>query len=250
MIYNGRETGILYSEGRMNYRIAVVDNEVKYSQELCALLEKYAAAHGLTVKIDVFRDGDEITEKYSCEYDIIFLDIRMDRLNGMETAKYIRRYDKEVLLIFLTNFSQFAIQGYEVDAEAYMLKPVDPAALERVLAKAFRKAEDRKASFAFFTAENAIVRIPVEEIRYVESFRHKMLVHAGPESYSIWMSMADIEKKLNGYGFVRCNRSYIVNLNYVENVNKSRILLEGGVYISVGAVYKQAFMDAFVKFMR
>ena len=105
-------------------KIAIVEDERAYQEQFFAYVKKYEAESGERMEISIFSDGYEIVEKYNASYDIIFLDIQLVVMDGMETAKKIRKLDENVILIFITNMAQYAIQGYEVNALDYVLKPV------------------------------------------------------------------------------------------------------------------------------
>lgn len=104
--------------------IAIVEDEENYRNILQEYLQKYEQEYGEQIHLSVYTDGDEITENYSAKYDIIFMDIEMQFMDGMTAARKIREADKGVIIIFITNMAQYAIQGYEVDALDYVLKPI------------------------------------------------------------------------------------------------------------------------------
>lgn len=105
-------------------RIALVEDDSRHVQKITAYLERYRTEKGLAMTVRVFPDGEDIAENYKPEYDLILLDIQMRFMDGMTAARRIREKDREVILIFLTSIAGYAIQGYEVEALDYILKPV------------------------------------------------------------------------------------------------------------------------------
>ena len=126
-------------------RIAVVEDDSAYRRQLREYLQRYERESGEALSVTEFSDGLEIAEHYSSSYDIIFMDIQMSHLDGMQTAQRIRAQDKTVIIIFITNLAQFALQGYKVEALDYVLKPIQYFAFSQVLQKAVKKVRDSSA---------------------------------------------------------------------------------------------------------
>ena len=121
------------------FRIAIVEDDERYRAQLERYIHRYEEESGEQFNICHFSDGDEIVDNYAGNYDIILLDIEMRRLSGMGAARIIRSLDQEVLLIFITNMAQYAIQGYEVEAMDYVLKPIRYFAFSQEMEKAVKR---------------------------------------------------------------------------------------------------------------
>ena len=128
-------------------KIAIVEDEAAVRDQLTDYVRRYTRQYGTEFEVTCFTDGDEILENYRPAFDIIFLDVEMKRLNGMETAQRIRELDDDVLLIFITNMAQYAIKGYSVGALDYVLKPVPCFAFSQQLQKALGQLEKRSTSW-------------------------------------------------------------------------------------------------------
>ena len=128
-------------------RIALVEDDASYRQELKAYLEQYARENGEEIDVKTFADGDEIAQDYRAEYDIIFMDILMRFMNGMQAAREIRKKDEEVIIIFVTNTAQYAISGYEVNALDYVLKPINYYAFSKTMERALAKVKRDEEKF-------------------------------------------------------------------------------------------------------
>ena len=116
--------------------IAIVEDEEAYAKQLTEYIEKYQRESGKSIRVIRFSDGDEIVEKYTGEYDIILMDIQMKFMDGMSAAEAIRKQDTKVVIMFITNMTNYAIRGYEVDAMDYVLKPVSYFAFSKKLDRA------------------------------------------------------------------------------------------------------------------
>lgn len=119
--------------------IAVVEDDNTYLKQIESYLKKYELENDLNFKISFFTDGFQITENYKATFDLILMDIKMKHMNGITTAEKIRSRDQEVIIIFITNTSQYAIKGYKVNALDYILKPISYFSFTQCLKKAIKK---------------------------------------------------------------------------------------------------------------
>ena len=141
--------------------IAIVEDEENYRNILYEYLKRYEQENNEEVQISVFADGDEIVENYSAKYDIILMDIEMQFMNGMDAAKKIRESDREVIIIFITNMVQYAIQGYEVDALDYVLKPISYFAFSQKILRAVGRMKKRVERYIHIISKNGVDKVPV-----------------------------------------------------------------------------------------
>ena len=234
------------------YRIGLVDDEAEYIAQLKAAIERYAAAcqPPIQLKVDTYDDAIHLISDYQSIYDMIFLDVRMKYSNGMDAAQMIRKLDKNVIIIFLTSFPQYAIQGYKVEASAYLLKPLDATRLKHVLDEAFSKLDRPRDTYFTFRTKEGFTRVLSREIHYCESLSHRIIVHTAAQDIHTWSSMAEIEKQLPAQTFARCNRSYIVNMHHISRFSSSEVLMDNGVRLAIGTTYKNSFASAFMDFIR
>lgn len=127
-------------------RIAIVEDEESYVKELTGYLKEYQNTYKEELEITVYRDGDGITSNYRAQFDIILMDIQMKFMDGMSAAEEIRKQDSEVVIMFITNMTQYAIRGYEVDALDYILKPVSYFAFCQKLSRAIARIKKREVN--------------------------------------------------------------------------------------------------------
>lgn len=129
-------------------RIAVVDDQPDMRQQLCSMIDQYSRENNCMLEVTTFSDGAQIITNYCKGFDIIFLDIEMPELGGMDAAERIRTVDPDVVLVFVTNMAQYAIRGYEVDALDFVLKPVNYYQFSTKLARALQRVQRRKGGHA------------------------------------------------------------------------------------------------------
>ena len=228
--------------------IAVVDDDPKDASLLKECVEKYCKMNNLAVMIHVFHDGLDLVRSTE-NHDIVFLDIQMGKLDGLETARFIRKINKESILIFVTNMAQFAIKGYEVDALDFILKPVSMASIVYVLNKAMKRLDGGgdRAQFSLKTSDGTI-SLSANEITYVEVFDHNLIYHTTRGEFTVRGRLSDVSEKLSPDRFVMCNRSFIVNLRHVSNVTSDYLLI-GDTRISVSKSHRKELIRRFSSFL-
>lgn len=160
-------------------------------------------------------------------YDVVFMDIEMPMMNGMTAAKKLRELDGEVCLIFITAMSRYALKGYEVDALDFMVKPVGYFNFARKLQKAAELSEKRKTGHILVAVDDAVKKIRMCDIRYIEVRNHSLTYHLGRETFTTTGQLREIERCLPAGTFAKCNHCYLVNLNYVTEIRQSTIIVGG-----------------------
>lgn len=208
-------------------RAAIVEDDESYQEQLKRYIQRYEEESGERICVSVFNDGDEIIDNYAGNYDIIFLDIEMHRMNGMDAARRIRKLDSGVVLIFITNMVQYAIQGYEVQALDYVLKPIKYFAFSQEMEKAMKKLKSDKGKYLSISQGQGIVKVDTRDISFLESQGHNIIVHTSNGDYTFRETMKEMESRLTDIHFVRCNSGYLVNLEYVEYVEKNTVCVRG-----------------------
>lgn len=200
-------------------RVAIVEDDRLCAERIQNYLQTYAEESGQKFEITLYSDGDEIVENYRAEYEMILMDIEMEYMDGMTTARKIREQDQEVVIIFITNMAQYAIQGYEVDASDYILKPVSYFAFTQRLGRAISRMKKREKKYLVINAKNQVTRMDVSDIFWIESRGHRLTYHTRDGLYeSTVNTMKEVEEKLADSHFFRCNKCYLVNLEHVKGI--------------------------------
>ena len=228
--------------------IAIVEDEEAYAKQLTEYIEKYQQESGKKFRIVHFRDGDEIVEKYTGEYDIILMDIQMQFMDGMTAAEEIRKLDTKVVIMFITNMSNYAIRGYEVDAMDYVLKPVSYFAFARKLERAIARIPQTIGTPIKVSTPEGIVRLDADAIYYIESEGHNLIYHTKSGELRERAKMQDAEDKFAPLGFFRSNKGYLVNMEYVEGVRDSCCLIRGEELL-ISRARRNDFMTALTQYL-
>ena len=225
--------------------IAVVEDEASYCEEIKGYLERFRLDNGLVLSVRFYNDGKEILDQYQVGHDIILMDIQMQFMDGMTAARKIRERDPDVVLIFLTSMAGYAIQGYEVDALDYILKPVSYDMFAMKLKRALQRIRYNEP-YVILQVHDGSLKVNVSDIYYIESRSHQMIYKTKKGEYSCRGRMDDLEKEMKSLGFFRCNRGYLVNLANVSAVRGESCFV-GGEELPVSRQKKAAFMNELAK---
>ena len=222
--------------------IAIVEDDDKEAGLLEEQLRRYEKETGAEYRVVRFSDAIALLTGYSADYDIVLMDIEMPDLDGMTAAKKLREVDPEVILVFVTNMAQYAVEGYEVSAMDFMVKPVRYDNLKLKLERAEKKLEGKGEDRFLVRGKNGPVVICVPDIRYVEVTDHMLTFYTNEGAIKVTGSLKEIEKRLEGRDFSRANSCYLVNLKYVTGASDGMVTV-GGVRLSISRARRKSFMS-------
>lgn len=223
--------------------VAVTEDDPECRSMISGFIHRYAEEHELTIRLKEYPDGDELLEDFTGQFDILFLDIQMPGPDGMKTAGVIRRRDENVQIVFVTNLAQRASDGYDVDARAFLVKPVSYASVARIMDRLIRLLSKRNVRYLTFNNTREMQRISTDTILYIEGMGHYVKAHTGEAPVIALASMKEIEEKLRGLGFFRCGKSLIVNLDKIDSIDRDQIRI-GDYRLSVSKTRKKELMAA------
>lgn len=219
-------------EETMTYRVAICDDDEMDSSYVKACLCRWASSRRANVVVDVFPSAEAFLFRNEGigGYDILLLDIEMGLMDGVELARRVRANDKAVQIVFITGYSDYIAEGYDVEALNYLMKPIDESKLFEVLDKAASKVQGN-ARVLTLELGGELVRVPVYEVQCLEVYGNYVTIHANHDIV-VKKTLGEFEKEL-GEGFHRIGRSYIVNLKMVRRVTKTQVLLANGRTLTI-----------------
>lgn len=233
--------------------IAICDDEKFYIEKVKNGLEKCLSQQKITeYHIDIYKSGEALCENRERlkEYQIVFLDVNMQQMSGLEAAQEIRNVNKEVFLVFVTAYINYAVEGYKVDAIRFLLKDALEAALPECIDTILERMRYQEQKERFFFADGER-EIPVHNICYIESEKHKLIFHIYEKDEIIdrilYGKLDELEKGLEEYGFIRIHKSYLVNVEKISLIRNYKVKLENGEELPVP---REKFRQVKEKYLR
>jgi two-component system response regulator LytT len=227
-------------------KIAIVEDYLKDAELLMSFLEKFklennAKHKSIEFKIAYFENAVMFLDNYNPIYDIVFFDIQMPYLNGMDAAVKLRELDPAVQLVFFTNLPSFAVHGYSVNAADFLVKPVNYYSFSVVMSKLVKNIGAQRDEIVLKTSKG-IRKVLVQSITYIEVRDHLVTYHTLDGDIELWGSLKEQEKILPSEYFVRCHNCYLVNIKYVDEIDSNFVQIYDAK-IPISRARKQDFMQ-------
>ncbi len=230
-------------EIRNVFNIAICDDEDVLINELKCNLERYALETGKEFSFFVYHDGMEMLARYRPDYDLIFMDIKMEKLNGLKTAEEIRKRDGIVGLIFLTSLKQYVWKGYEYSAVNYLLKPVRYNILKMELDRYFARYQGRDEPYLIFQNDSGKYKVLYKNLRYAETEKRNVMLHFDGQEQVIYKNMKEVSVLLLEQPQFACpHQSFVVNMSYVKGAEGLTLVMTTGERIPVSQPKRKDFM--------
>ena len=230
------------------YKFAIVEDNEAAAEKLAGFLERYANENDEVFEVVKFHDALDFLDGYRTVYDVVFMDIEMPGIDGMEAAHRLCRLDQKVILVFVTNMASYAVKGYEVNATDYIVKPVYYGDFELKLKRIL--AGYQAASEAILVVrQGGYVRLLLRKIHYIEVQGHRLMYHTEDGIVEGSGTLLETEEKLKDKGFLRCNKCYLVNQRHIIGVNGYTLMLMGGEELQISRPRKKAFMSELAEAM-
>ena len=231
-------------------RIIICDDDAGDRNALYSAVEKYLREISSSASVDIYESGEALVRDYDSfrndEAVIIFLDIYMPGISGIDTARKIREADKDAVIVFTTTSLDHGLDGYSVKALQYLVKPVKYPVLKDTLDDCAARFADSLRYIEVMSGK-AAVRIPHKDFVYAEIFAHDCLIHTISRTVKCRHTLDDMERMLGGSAFLRTHRSFIVNMRYIGSVAENDFILTNGAMIPIRRndklAVKQAYMD-------
>jgi len=228
-------------------KVAVCDDEPVFVDRISGKIKEYmpdCTIYSFFSSEDLLLQGEA--------FDIYFLDIQMEKMNGIEAAKKLRELDEESIIVFITGAKEYVFEAFDVAALHYLVKPVDDEKLQEVLNRAEKeigKKKNRINKQIFIKTRNKNITLNVADILYFENEMRKIVAHTVKGEFSFYGVMADMEKEA-GAGFYRCHRGYLVNLSYVAEYDTENIMLANGDKIYLSKDRYHDFVKQYMRYLR
>ena len=229
-------------------RVLIAEDDPQCARQLRQFLDSYSQETGRTFRITHYDNGEDLVERYQPEFDLLLLDVDMPFMDGMTAAGHIRRLDPEVVIVFVTNLAQNAIQGYSVNALDYILKPLNYFSFSQRLTRALRYVKKREDAYITVAVKGGALKLEVGNIHYIERLGRQLMFHTHDGIHASSATLQQMEDALSGKGFARCNKGYLVNLAHVSGVRDGCAVVQGDkLLISRGR--RGPFLDALADYV-
>lgn len=229
-------------------RIAICEDEAQFAEQLSEYIKEWSESKNIIVEIFTHVAAEKFLYDWedSEDYDMLFLDIKMGSMDGIELAKVIRKTNKDMAIVFATNLKEYAISGYSVDAMQYLLKPVRREDCFACLDKVYNS--DRIKKYFLYNDLEKTFRIPHEDIIYIEMFSHKATLVTASEEYIFRKTTKQLLEELNDDLFVKCHKSFIINMRHVEAVSTKFAFMSNDAEIPLSKAIAKEINERFYKY--
>lgn len=227
-------------------KIAIVDDEDIQVDTMTSLIKETAARLSLSVSLIDFSSGEAFLfalEDHP-DLDMVFLDIEMNETDGLEVAKKIRQTDKDLTIVFATAFAEYAVQGYDVQALDYLLKPIELDKVKRVL----KRHLDRQPAVVekvTLESQGEVIKLALDDILYVEVNRRECEIHTLNGPVTVSRTLKELSEELSD-DFIQTHRSYLVNVSHMNRLLKTDIELSNGTVVPVSRRLVKQVQEQFV----
>lgn len=227
--------------------IILCEDQVEHQKNIEKILQNILYEKNIDYNLNIYSTGEELLKNYNQGADIFILDIQMDEITGMDVARKIREIDKnKPEIIFTTSLIEYIQEGYEVRAYRYLLKPIQYDDFKKHILSCIDEVINKRDKFVLVENKNETYKINIEDITYIEIQRKDMTIHTENKIYETKITMDKIEKELKNHNFYRCHKSFLVNINYVENIKQYVAILDNKEEILVS---RHRFKDFKHKFL-
>ena len=215
-------------------KIAVCDDSRMDRENLISLLREYEQSKSIEFEIAEYDSGEALLENTAVLQDcrIIFMDINMEQVSGLEAAAKIKSLYPGVRIVLVTAFMNYALEGYKVKASRFLVKDDLPITIAECMDALVGEIEQEAQIMEFPFVEGSI-RLKAGDIIYIETDKHKNVFYTQENSYSIYKKMDELEDELRGFGFVRIHQSFLINMHYIKKLSSYVMTLTTGKEISV-----------------
>ncbi len=214
-------------------QVAICDDNHAIREELKQYLNDFSSKSNIEIELHEFKSGEELLGSHYQEFDLLILDIQMDGMNGLDVARKVRETNSDMTIIFFTNYIQYALEGYEVQAYRFLLKPLSYEQFSSIVGTALIDYANRKQNVFIVNSRDKNTCILIDDILYAETDRRHIMIHTMNHNIDSTMTMREVEDTLKNYLFFRCHTSYLVSLQKIKSIGLQDLELIDGTKIPV-----------------
>ncbi len=236
-------------------KVAIIEDEQVHKKLLSEYLIKWSKDSGISIDITDFDSAESFLFEWeeNSDFDILFVDIQMKEINGIEMARQVRQKDSDIVIIFTTGLSDYMEEGYEVGALQYLIKPINEEKLRKCLNRVLEKKKVEQ--FVVVNTKDGIRKLNADNIVYLEARGHNTLMEliakeGAKEVIELNDSLSQLESQLDGKQYVKCHRSYLCNIAKIHHIEKTDIYFDNGSSIPVSRRMYAEVNQAFIKHFR
>ena len=205
------------------YRIDILEDETIQRDILKGYIKDIFNEITNNFEIIEYSCGEEMLEEYPQDIDIFFIDMQMGELSGMDVAKVIREKYDEGEIIFTTSLIDYIQDGYKVRAYRYLLKPIKYDDIREHVLACVDEISKKRDNYMIIEDKISLIKIKIEDITYIEVIKKKVIIHTKENIYETKISLNKVEKELKKYKFFRCQRSFLVSLNHIQQIGQGLV---------------------------
>lgn len=228
-------------------RVGVCDDDQRFLSQTEDYLSRIQKKYHYEMQTEVYSSGKELLDDFiqGIGFDMVFLDIEMEEMDGIETAKQIRQTDYHLPLIYISSYDSYMKQLFEVEPFRFLQKPLQFEELEAVFLKAVKRVEEQKNSYYRFQVGKSRLQVLCREILYFESDGRKVIVHTASKQYKYYDKLDHVEELMAGYRFIRIHKAYLVNLDNIEAFQYERVALTDGTILNISEKNRSRIRNEF-----
>lgn len=230
-------------------QIAICDDSLQFRNEILHKLS-FCAAVSVRNTYTQFSNAEDLLKAYNCgnRYDIIFLDVEMKDINGVDAGIQIRKYDTKVIIIFVSSYPKYAIPAYDCEAFYFIVKPIDQNKFVKIINKALKKYQTLH-QYYIIKNKGEVLKMPINEIMYVEIYRKHLIFHTITGNHETIGKISEALVKLSPYGFCQVHQGYIVNMNCIKKFENYDIVLKNNERVMMSIRKKSEVLKEYANYL-
>lgn len=232
------------------YNIAICDDERIVQEQLMLYLNHVEEECGQSFSIQCFSSGEQLLAELDPDTQILLLDIGLSNLNGLDVARQLRKQGRDLCIIFITTMGECALQGYEVHAFGFLVKPLEYGRFARQMKEALGVIRQTMGMRVTLRRQDQVAVYNTLDILYFEVMRHCLKVVTSSERQEFNIPLRDMEAQLEGQGFLRCHKSFLVNCRHVSKIGTTSLVMDNGDEIALSKHRRSSFLVDFHRCIR